>query len=88
MVYVDDIILAGSHLDDITGVKSYLSDKFKLRDMRVLKYFLGIEVARSKQGIVLSQQKYALEILEDSGFLGAKPTTFHVKYNSTLTRGE
>lgn len=56
--------------------------------MGVLKYFLGIEVARSKQGIVLSQRKYALEILEDSGFLRAKPTTFPVEYNSTLTQGE
>ena len=84
-MYVDDIILAGTHLDDIKGVKKYLFDKFKLRDMGVLKYFLGIEVARSKQGIVLSQQKYALEILEDFEFLGAKPTTFHVECNTALT---
>lgn len=88
LVYVDDIILAGSHIDDIIMVKKYLSSRFKLRDMGVLKYFLGIEVSRSKQGIVLSQRKYALEILEDSGFLGAKPTTFPVEYNTALTQGE
>lgn len=51
LVYVDDIILAGNNLEDINVVKRFLSSKFKLRDMGVLKYFLGIEVARSKQAL-------------------------------------
>ncbi|KAL6185670.1 hypothetical protein ACLB2K_041800 [Fragaria x ananassa] len=54
--------------------------------MGQLKYFLGIEVARSKQGIALCQRKYALEILEDTGFLGAKSSRFLVDQNLALTQ--
>ncbi|XP_004293223.1 PREDICTED: uncharacterized mitochondrial protein AtMg00810-like [Fragaria vesca subsp. vesca] len=54
--------------------------------MGQLRYFLGIEVARSKQGIVLCQRKYALEVLEDAGFLGAKPSQFPVEQNLVLTQ--
>lgn len=85
MVYVDDIVLARNNLADITKTK-HLSSHFKLKDMGKLKYFLGTEVARSKHGIVLCQRKYALEILEDTGFLRAKPSRFLLEPNVTLTK--
>ncbi|KAM2897969.1 hypothetical protein COP2_007552 [Malus domestica] len=86
LVYVDDVILAGNNLREIEETKLFLSRHFKLKDLGKLKYFMGIEVARSKQGIALCQRKYALEILEDAGFLGAKPSRFPVEPNLSLTQ--
>ena len=55
LVYVDDIILAGADLDAISHVKTLLYSLFKLKDLGSLKYFLGLEIARSAKGICLSQ---------------------------------
>ncbi|XP_022865486.1 uncharacterized protein LOC111385334 [Olea europaea var. sylvestris] len=84
LIYVNDVILVGNNLQDIEDTKSFLRDQFKLKDLGQLKYFLGIKVARSNKGIVLSQRKYALEILEDVGYLGAKPISFPMEQNLSL----
>lgn len=43
-----------------------------------LKYFLGVEVTRSKKGIFSSQRKYVLDLLTETGKLGAKPCNIPV----------
>ncbi|XP_061993524.1 uncharacterized mitochondrial protein AtMg00810-like [Rosa rugosa] len=88
LVYVDDVIVAGNNLQDIEATKQFLAARFKLKDMRALHYFLGIEVARPPQGIVLSQGKYAREVLEDAGFLGAKPSKYPIDQNLVLTKDD
>ncbi|XP_024032977.1 uncharacterized protein LOC112095372 [Morus notabilis] len=88
LVYVDAIILSGNNLQDIEEIKAHLTRQFKLKDLGELKYFLGIEIARSKKGIALSQRKYALEILDDVGYLGAKPVNSPMEQNLSLSRDE
>ncbi|MCH79973.1 retrovirus-related Pol polyprotein from transposon TNT 1-94 [Trifolium medium] len=73
LVYVDDIVLTGNSIEEIRNVKSFLDTKFRIKDLGQLRYFLGLEIARSTSGIFLNQRKYVLELLEDTGFLGAKP---------------
>ena len=71
--YVDDIIITGNDKQGIDDLKKYLQNSFQTKDLGKLCYFLGIEVARSKESINLSQRKYVLDILEETGLLGSKP---------------
>ncbi|KAL5579088.1 hypothetical protein UlMin_011530 [Ulmus minor] len=74
LVYVDDIILASPSSITIAELKQFLHTQFQLKDLGCLKYFLGLEIAKSKQGIMLSQRHYTLQLLEDTGYLACKPT--------------
>jgi hypothetical protein len=76
LVYVDDLIISGNNHKEIESFKSYLSTCFHMKDLGHLKYFLGIEVARNSNGIFLCQRKYSLDIITETGLLGAKPVGF------------
>jgi len=68
LVYVDDIILAGTSLTEFQRIKSILDAQFKIKDLGILKYLLGLEVAHSKEGILVSQRKYCLDLLDSLVF--------------------
>ncbi|RVW37266.1 Retrovirus-related Pol polyprotein from transposon TNT 1-94 [Vitis vinifera] len=73
IVYVDDIILTGDHEEKIDLLKKLLTKEFEIKDLGNLKYFLGMEIARLKKGIAVSQRKYILDLLNETGMLGCKP---------------
>lgn len=72
LVYFDDIIITGFDSSKIDLLKKVLNDRFCLKDLGSLKYFLGLELAHSSRGIYVSQRHYTLQLLEEHGFLGAK----------------
>ena len=70
---MDDIIISGSDSTGFADLKRYLGQHFQTKDLGTLRYFLGIEVARSSQGLYLSQRKYVLDLLSKTSLLGARP---------------
>lgn len=72
IVYVDDIILTGDHEEELLTLKGLLAKEFEIKELGELRHFLGMEVARSKKGIFVSQRKYVLDLLKETGMLGCK----------------
>ncbi|CAL1400683.1 unnamed protein product [Linum trigynum] len=80
LIYVDDMLVGGNDLTEITRLKQFLHNEFSIKDMGNLRFFLGIELARNNKGIHLSQRKYTLEILEEAELLDSKGVTTPMDY--------
>jgi len=66
------MVIVGSDQHGIFQLRQHLSNEFQTNDFGRLRYFLGIEVAQSKDDIVSTQRKYAMIILEETCLLNAK----------------
>lgn len=85
LIYVDDLLITGSSASMIDELKQFLHLNFKMKDLGVLKFFLGIEIMRSNKGIILNQRKYALELIADLGLGEAKSVCTPLEQNLKLT---
>lgn len=63
LVYVDDIVVARDNISVIQHLKDFVHQKFSSKELGEIKYYLGIEILRSKDGFHLNQRKYALDLL-------------------------
>lgn len=84
LVYVDNILVLGNNQPTITAFKAHLASHFKIKDLRAIKYFLGIKAARSDNDIYLNQRKYTLDIIQDAGLANAKFAIVPIEQNHTL----
>ncbi|XP_070012883.1 uncharacterized mitochondrial protein AtMg00810-like [Nicotiana sylvestris] len=84
-VYVDDLVITGSNPIMIEATKLMLQQHFKIKDLGEIKYFFGLEIARSKQGILASQRNFALDLISDLGLARSKPAGTPLEVNQRLT---
>ena len=67
------MVVIGNDLDERKALQSYLLSEFEMKDLDHLKYFIGIEVSLSDKGIFLSQRKYSLDLLQETGMSACQP---------------
>nr|KYP41329.1 Copia protein [Cajanus cajan] len=65
-------------------LKEKLATQFEMKDIGKLRYFLGIEVVYSKKGIFISQKKYVLDLLKETGKLGCRTSTVPIEQNHKI----
>ncbi|RDX67459.1 Copia protein, partial [Mucuna pruriens] len=83
LVYVDDIVTVDDEIKQLT-LKEKLTTQFQMKELGKLKYFLRIEVAYSKQGIFISQRKYVLDLLKETGKFGFKTSGVPIEQNHRI----
>ena len=88
IVYVDDIFLIGNDPAEMKKLKRQLAKEFEIKDLGKLKYFLGIEVAHSNEGIVILQHKYILDLLKEIGMSGCKSGETPIEQSHKLNEGK
>ena len=84
IVYVNDIILTSDNSLELEKLKKALTYEFEIKDLGPLKYFLGMEFARSKKGIFISQRKYILDSVSETSLLGCKAAETPLEPNLKL----
>ncbi|KAG8641013.1 hypothetical protein MANES_13G092690v8 [Manihot esculenta] len=85
-VYVDDLILTGSNQLVINQFKQEMQCKFKMSDLGLLSYYLGIEVKQNQREITLCQTAYAKKILEKLGMGECNPCQIPMEPRTKMSK--
>ena len=86
LVYVDDIVIAGSTQGVVDGLVRSLAASFPIKDLGPLEYFLGLEASYNSGGMTLTQRKYALDLLHRVSMENSKPTSTPLSTTDRLAR--
>ena len=84
LVYVDDIIITGDDESAIGELALYLGSEFGIKHLGPLRYFLGIEVAYSSNGLFICQWNYTIDLLQDLGKEDSRPLPTPIEANHRL----
>ena len=85
---MDDIVITGSDHEGIRKLKQHLFSHFHKKNLGKLTHFLGIEIAHSNSSVVMSQRKYVLDILEETGMLDCKLVNTSMDLNVKIVFGQ
>lgn len=85
LFYVDDIVITGSTMKDLNRVTDLLAEKFSLKDLGELSYFLGMEATRNVVSIHLTQTKYITDLLRKTKMVDDKHVATLMSSSQVLT---
>jgi len=88
IIYVDDMILTGNDSEEMESLRKKLFEEFEMKDLGELRYFFGIEVLRTEDEVFISQHKYILDLLAETGMIDCKPAETPMVVNHGLEMKE
>jgi hypothetical protein len=88
LIYVDDIIITSSQPVAIDDLLRSLTHDFAVKDLGTLNFFLGLEVISNPHGILLSQQRYIMDLLLRTKMSEAKPINTPMASTTNLSAFE
>lgn len=88
LVYVDDILLTGNDTAMIEHIKSVLHSSFTIKDLGLAKYYLGLEIHRTEDGLFLHQHKFVYDMLVEAGLENSKPLSLPLDSTVKLSPDE
>jgi len=72
-VYVDDIIIAGVP-NEVSKIKNQIQKHFKIKDIGNIDFIIGIKFQKYKNGFVIHQKRYIIELLKEYKQYNLYPT--------------
>ena len=88
VVYVDDLLITRNNHDYIASIKKKFQKVFDMTSLRLLHYYLGIEVDKKPKNIFISQKKYIGELLSKFGMPNCNSISTPMEHNLKLTSNE
>ena len=85
-LYVDDLIFTGNNSHMIKEFKKTMTQEFEMTDIGLMSFFLGIEVKQNNEGIFISQEAYAKEILKRFNMNNCKPVSTPIECGVKLSK--
>ena len=85
-LYVDDLIFTGNNPSFFEEFKKAMAKEFEMTDIGLMAYYLGIEVKQNEDGIFISQESYAREILKKFKLDDCNPISTPVECGVKLSK--
>ncbi|XP_071683827.1 uncharacterized mitochondrial protein AtMg00810-like [Lolium perenne] len=85
LVYVDDIILVSSSSSTADALIVSLGTDFAVKDLGQLHFFIGLEVTHRDRGLIMTQKKYSMDLLQQARMLKCKPIVTPMSSTDKIT---
>jgi hypothetical protein len=88
LLYVDDMLVVGSNMQDINVLKKKLANSFAMKDLGAAKKIFGMRITRDRKNrkLTLSQGEYTKKVLERFRMQNAKPVSTPLASHFKLTK--
>ncbi|WVZ17444.1 hypothetical protein V8G54_010426 [Vigna mungo] len=87
-LYVDDLMVTGSCLEEIVSFKTILKAEFDMTDLGRLSYFLGLEFTYTAAGVFMHQKKFIQDLLDKFRMTQCNAARNPLDVNAKLTQIE